>query len=192
MTSRDGSATRCRTCASWSLLGPSLSPLQNLAQDLRGPGRSRDDEIALVEQARRRYRRPDAHAHVRFLQGADVVEHRTVVLVVAEADDAGAVLARKQRCQRVPLARLRRMHLDNLAAKRRLQAGAVDQRAQQAQHLLSAEIRIAEVDRGARGLDLQPRAGCALEQPPRLGVEAIQRLSLRVPRDREAAVADQA
>jgi hypothetical protein len=84
------------------------------------------------------------------------------------------------------------VHLDDLAAKRRLEAGAVDQRTQQAQHLLSAEIRVAEMDRGARGLDLQPRARCALEQPARLGVEAIQRLPLGVPRDREAAVADQA
>src|SRR4029077_7618633 len=137
---------------------PSLSPLQNLSQDLGGAGRAGDYEVALVEQAGRRFRRPHADAHVRFLEGADLVEHRAVVLVIAEADDAETVLAWKQRCQRVSLARLRRVHLDDLAAKRPLEASAVDQRTQQAKHLLSAHVRVAEVDCGARGPGLEPGA----------------------------------
>src|SRR3979411_2978635 len=73
-----------------------LCPLDDLVEQGGGLARAVDHDVAVVEQIRRRFGRGDAHTRVRALKRADVLEHRPVVLVVAEADDAAWILAWEQ------------------------------------------------------------------------------------------------
>src|SRR5438445_5212898 len=188
MTSRAGSATRCRTCATSVRL---LSPLHYFAQDSSCPLRSWHDKVASIEQVLRRFGRPDADAHVRDVELTDVLEHRAVVFVIAETHDPARVFTRDQVSQLAALPRLRRVHLDDLAAEICRQPCAVERRPQQLEHLYAALVRVPEMNRGAGRLHLEPRARDRLEQPRGLGIEPVERLFLGGPRDYQPAVSDQ-
>src|SRR5439155_7496013 len=153
-----------------------FSPLHDLFEHRRRPGGTGHDHVALVEQTKRSFRGPHPDACVRNVEIAYVLEHRAVVLVVAEADHAAGVFARDERGQRGALARLWRMHLDDLASQGAGQARAVEQRLKERKHLVAGHVGIAKMDRGTGRFNLEPCTRYAFEDPARIGVETIERL----------------
>src|SRR6266550_1102627 len=83
------------------------------------------------------------------------------------------------------------MHLDDLAAEVSREPRAIERRPKQLEHLFAALVRVAEMNRGAGRLDLEPRARDSFEQPGGLGIKAVERLLLGMPRDGQPAVSDQ-
>src|SRR5258708_4147536 len=64
-----------------------LRPLDDLVEQDSCFRWSRDHEVAVVEEVRRRFRRAHPYAHVRDVQRTHILEHRAVVLVVSTAHD---------------------------------------------------------------------------------------------------------
>ncbi len=127
---------------------------------------------------------------MRHVERAHVLEHRPVVLVVAEAHDTARILPWEQGRERAALPRVGRVHLDDLAAERTLEPRPIQQKLEKPDHLLAAHVGVAEVDGGARRFDLDPRARDSFEHPAGLGVETIESLLLSFTWDRKSAVAD--
>src|SRR6266568_9287883 len=97
-TSRAGSATRSRTCATSRQARRSArrsSPLHDLVQHGGRALGPLDDQVTSIEQVLRRFGRPDADGHVRDVEAAYGLEHGAIVLVVAKAHDAARVHARQ-------------------------------------------------------------------------------------------------
>src|SRR4029077_12262224 len=82
-----------------SLLAGGLCPVADLVQQGDHLAWPVDNDVAAIEQMGRRFGGAHSNARVRDLEGAHVVEHRPVVLVIAEADDAAGVLTGQERSQ---------------------------------------------------------------------------------------------
>src|SRR4029077_17010012 len=132
------------------------SPLHDRPQDLDRAGGPLHHEVAPLEEVLGRFGRPYPDSHVRDVERTHVLEERAVVLVIAEADDAARVLAGQKCSEGAALARLGRVNLDDLAPERSRQARAVEQRPEQVEHFLATHFGFSKMNRGARGLDLDP------------------------------------
>src|SRR5579859_1158521 len=107
-----------------------------------------------------------------------VVEHRAVVLIVAQAHHAVRPTALNEARERRALGLQARDHLDDAPAGLNEQPAALEQRLERAQDLGRADLRVAVVDRRRARLDLEPYARCAAEELRSLDVEPVEALPL--------------
>ena len=145
----------------------------------------------MVEQVGRHLGGANPDAEVRDGQFACRLEDRAVVFIVAHEDKAARREAGQQGPQCMALSGVRRVDLDHLATETAVEAGLVEQRPQDVQHLLTADRGVSEMNRAAGGLDLDPRTGGVAQQLRRLGVERLQGVQLGASGRREAAVSDE-
>ena len=128
---------------------------------------------------------------MRNVASAQHLEGGPIVLIVAHADHPAWLDLVEQLGKRRALAGKLRMHLDDLATLRAVESGVLDQGAQPRHRFLAADLRVAEMNRRAGRLDLEPSTRHRRQNLRRLGVESLQSTFLVGRRRRQSAVTDE-
>ena len=113
---------------------------------------------------------------MRAREAADQLEHRPVVLIVADADDATRLPLLEEPLERRSLRPIGGHHLDHTPAGLGDQIRGYEHRPEHRHQLVEGRVGVAVVHRRGARLHLQPHAVERAQQLGRLSVEAVQAL----------------